>query len=131
MAKRHTMSRYVKSKVWLSILKMSRPNYVCTACSQYFTRKYSGQRHNFNIHSGRSEIMPYIEYMAGRSSGRYLASHPSWYHKQKGSQWNRDYSSENRVIADTTSSFRPKPYSRHILFLLYYPIHRLLRFNKN
>jgi hypothetical protein len=44
--------------------------------------------------------------MAGRSSGRYLASHPSWYRKQKGSQWNSSYPSENRVIAD--SSFRPE-----------------------
>jgi hypothetical protein len=51
--------------------------YVCTACSEHFTRKFSGQRHNFNIHSGRSEIVPYIEYMAGRSSGQYLTSHPS------------------------------------------------------
>jgi hypothetical protein len=46
--------------------------------------------------------------MVGRSSGRYLASHPSWYRKQKGSQWNSSYPSENRVIADTTSSFRPE-----------------------
>jgi hypothetical protein len=44
--------------------------------------------------------------MTGRSSGRYLASHPSWYRKQKGSQWNSSYPSENRVIAD--SSFRPE-----------------------
>jgi hypothetical protein len=87
---------------------VGRPNYVCTVCSEHFTRKYSGKRHNFNIHSGRSEIVPYIEYMTGRSSGRYLASHPSWYRKQKGSQWNSSYPSENRVIADTTSSFRPE-----------------------
>ena len=85
---------------------MSRANYVCTVCSEHFTRKYSGMRHNFNVHSGRSEIVPYIEYMVGRSSGRYLASHPSWYRKQKGSQWNSDYPSENRVIVD--SSFRPE-----------------------
>jgi len=44
--------------------------------------------------------------MVGRSSGRYLASHPSWYRKQKGSQWNSSYPSENRVIA--ASSFRPE-----------------------
>jgi hypothetical protein len=44
--------------------------------------------------------------MAGRSSGRYFASHPSWYRKQKGYQWNSSYPSENRVIAD--SSFRPE-----------------------
>jgi hypothetical protein len=77
--------------------------------SQHFTRKYSANRHNSNIHSGRSEIVPYIEYIVGRSSGRYLASHPSWYHKQKGSQWDRTYPSENRVIADAASSFRPEP----------------------
>ena len=85
---------------------MGRPMHVCATCSEHFTRKYSAKRHNFNIHSGRSEIVPYIEYMVGRSSGRYLASHPSWYRKQKGSQWNSSYPSENRVIAD--SSFRPE-----------------------
>jgi hypothetical protein len=46
--------------------------------------------------------------MAGRSSDRYLASHPSWFAKQKGSQWAHSYTSENHVIADTTSSFRPE-----------------------
>ena len=34
-----------------------------------------------------------------------LASHPSWFHKQKGFQWDRSYPSDNSVIADTTSSF--------------------------
>ncbi|MGC2684760.1 MAG: hypothetical protein WA323_23100 [Candidatus Nitrosopolaris sp.] len=94
---------------------MGRPNYVCTVCSEHFTRKYSGKRHNFNIHSGRSEIVPFIEYMSGRNSGRYLASHPSWFRKQRQFQWDTRYPSENHVIADTTSSFRPEtvlqPYS--------------------
>jgi len=92
---------------------MSRANYVCKVCSEHFTRKYSAKRHNFNIHSGRSEIVPYIEYMAGRSPGKYLASHPSWFRKQKGSQWDRSYTSENHVIADTASSFRPDSMQRH------------------
>ena len=87
---------------------MGRPTHVCSLCSQHFTRKYSAKRHNFNIHAGRSEIVPFIEYMVGRSSGRYLASHPSWYRKQKGSQWNSSYPSENHAIADTASSFRPE-----------------------
>jgi hypothetical protein len=85
---------------------MGRPTYVCATCSERFTRKYSGKRHNFNIHSGRSEILPFTEYMAGRSSGKYMASHPSWFRKRKGLQWDRSYSSENHVIAD--SSFRPE-----------------------
>ena len=87
---------------------MSRPNYVCIAGSQHFTRIYSGQRHNFNVHAGRSEIVPFIEYMVGRSSGRYLASHPSWYRKQRQLQANHSYPSENHAIADTASSFRPE-----------------------
>jgi hypothetical protein len=107
LAECHTVLRYVLTfkKVWLSILEMSRPNYVCTVCSEHFTRRYSGKRHNLNIHSGRSEIVPFIEYMAGRSSGKYLASHPSWYRKQRQLQVNRSYQSET-VVAD--SSFRPE-----------------------
>jgi hypothetical protein len=46
--------------------------------------------------------------MVGRSSGRYLASHPSWYRKQRQLQANHSYPSENRVITDTTSSFKPE-----------------------
>ncbi len=67
----------------------------------------SAKRHNFNIHAGRSEIIPFIEYMVGRSSGRYLASHPSWYRKRH-LQVNHSYQSENHAIADTASSFRPQ-----------------------
>ena len=37
-----------------------------------------------------------------------MASHPSWFLKQKGSQWDRSYPSEYHVIADTASSFRPE-----------------------
>ena len=50
--------------------------------------------------------MSYIEYMVGRSSGQYLASHPSWFHKQRQPEVNHSYQSENRIIAD--SSFRPE-----------------------
>ena len=87
---------------------MGRPTYVCATCSEHFTRKYSGKRLNFNIHAGRSEIVPFIEYMVGRSSGRYLASHPSWYRKQRQLQVIHSYQSESRAIADTASSFRPE-----------------------
>jgi hypothetical protein len=83
---------------------MSRPSYVCTVCSQHFTRKFSANRHNTNVHNGRSEIVPYIEYMVGRSSGRYLASHPSWYRKQRQLQASRSYQSES-IVADTANVF--------------------------
>ncbi|MGC2570595.1 MAG: hypothetical protein WA364_03715 [Candidatus Nitrosopolaris sp.] len=87
---------------------MSRPNYVCTICSEHFTRKYSAYRHDTNIHGGRSEIVPFIEYMAGRSSGRYPASHPSWFRRQRQVHANRSNPSGNHAIADTASSFGPE-----------------------
>jgi hypothetical protein len=53
--------------------------------------------------------------MAGRSSGRYLASHPSWHRKQSQIQANRSYLSDNRVIADTASSLRPETLKQRYL----------------
>ena len=52
--------------------------------------------------------------MAGRSSGRYLASHPSWYRKQRGFQHNRSYQSnfESPTVADAGSSFRPENFQQ-------------------
>jgi hypothetical protein len=46
--------------------------------------------------------------MVGRNSGQYLASHPSWYRKQRQLQVNRSYQSEGRAIADTASSSSPE-----------------------
>jgi len=58
---------------------MDRPSYVCTICSEYFTRKYSGRRHNQNLHNGAAEIVRLIDYLAGRSSGEYRPDNPFWY----------------------------------------------------
>ena len=38
----------------------------------------------FRTFYAKIDIIRSIEYMAGRSSGRYLASHPSWFRKQRG-----------------------------------------------
>jgi hypothetical protein len=62
---------------------MGRPNYVCTTCSEHFTRKYSAKRHNLTIHSnGGGEIVPFLEYLVRRSTGQYHASNPSWYRRR-------------------------------------------------
>ncbi|MGA9151072.1 MAG: hypothetical protein WBZ36_10865 [Candidatus Nitrosopolaris sp.] len=60
------------------------------------------------MHAGSSEIVPYIQYMVGRNSGQYLASHPSWYRKQRQLQVNHSYQYESRAIADAAGSFRPE-----------------------
>jgi len=61
---------------------MRRPNYVCTTCSEHFTRKYSAKRHNITVHHGNGgEIVTLVEYLVGTSSGKYQASHPFWYRR--------------------------------------------------
>lgn len=57
---------------------MGRLSYVCTTCSEHFTRKYSG-RHNQNLHNGAAEIVKLIDYLAGRSSGQYKPDNPFWH----------------------------------------------------
>jgi hypothetical protein len=76
---------------------MGRPSYVCTTCSEHFTRKYSARRHNHNLHNGAAEIVRLIDYLAGRSSGQYLPNSPFWF--------KRSYPNHNigsRTVADST-----------------------------
>jgi len=61
---------------------MGRPNYVCTICSEHFTRKYSAKRHNITVHNNVGKIVPLVEYLVRRSSGRYQAGDPSWYRRR-------------------------------------------------
>ncbi|HYA82025.1 MAG TPA: hypothetical protein VEH06_01060 [Candidatus Bathyarchaeia archaeon] len=62
---------------------MGRPSYVCTICSEHFTRRYSGERHNNNLHNGAAEIVRLIDYLASRSSGHYTANNPFWFKRNK------------------------------------------------
>lgn len=69
---------------------MGRLEYVCTTCEEHFTRRYSATRHNTTIHGNTAEIVSLLEYLVGRSSGRYRASYPFWYRKRR--------SKENRFV---------------------------------
>jgi hypothetical protein len=61
-----------------------RANYVCTLCSQTFTRRLSGERHNVKLHSGMAPIVRLIDYIVGRIEGRYHPSNPLLFrHKDK------------------------------------------------
>jgi hypothetical protein len=64
---------------------------------------------------GGSVIVSFIEYMAGRSAGKYVVSHPSWHRKQRQLQVNRSYPYENYVVVDTASSFRPETLKQRYL----------------
>lgn len=49
---------------------------VCTLCSQDFTRRYSADRHNQNLHHGQGKIVRMIDYVIGRIAGEYDAANP-------------------------------------------------------
>lgn len=75
---------------------MGRLSYVCATCSEHFTRKYSASRHNLNIHDGGAEIVRLIDYIVGRVSGKYLATHPFWYRREQKWQTHSDHTYDNK-----------------------------------
>jgi hypothetical protein len=80
---------------------MGRVTYACATCAEHFTRKYSATRHNLTIHHKRGEIVPLLEYLAGRTSGRYHASHPSWYRRRRGEKRIHNFGHATSAAADS------------------------------
>jgi hypothetical protein len=78
---------------------LAAPNFVCTICSQTFTRKWRGKVHNKNIHSGQGKTVRYIDYIIGRRFGEYLPSDPALYrHKPRStSQITQPVSSDKKI----------------------------------
>ncbi len=83
---------------------MGRISYVCAKCSEHFTHKTSGKRHNLNLHYGRADIVPLIEYIVGRSQGMYTSIHPSWYNKSAQRLETLNTAKGERVIATVPDS---------------------------
>lgn len=46
-------------------------NWACKTCGMYSSRRYSVQRHINTIHSGDGTPIPFVEYLVGRTSGKY------------------------------------------------------------
>ena len=51
---------------------MKLPLYVCVTCAQTFTRGSSARRHNSKLHFSQGIIVQMLEYIIGRSCGRFL-----------------------------------------------------------
>jgi hypothetical protein len=51
---------------------MKLPLYVCVTCAQTFTRGSSAGRHNSKLHFNQGIIVSMLEYIIGRSCGRFL-----------------------------------------------------------
>ena len=63
-----------------------KPNWVCSNCGMWSTRKFSVKRHITNQHGGNAFLVPYIDYLVGRQSGLYAPSaQPEFQYKEKKS----------------------------------------------
>jgi hypothetical protein len=51
---------------------MSKPNWACSGCGMYSSRRWSVERHILNLHGGISNVVPFVDYLVGRKSGFYL-----------------------------------------------------------
>src|SRR6266516_7957869 len=51
---------------------MSKPNWACSSCGMYSSRRWSVERHILNLHDGISNVVPFVDYLVGRRSGFYL-----------------------------------------------------------
>ena len=51
---------------------MSKPNWACSVCGMYSSRRWSVERHILNLHNGSGNVVPFVDYLVGRQSGIYL-----------------------------------------------------------
>jgi hypothetical protein len=56
--------------------------WVCTICSQSFTRNSSAKRHDSNLHEGNADYVRYIDYEIGRIQGKYYQNDPALFKKK-------------------------------------------------
>ena len=106
---------------------MGRITYVCATCAQHFTRGYSADRHNSNLHEGKGIVVRLLDYIVGRISGQFLPNDPLAWRKKKGKEkWNPLFGSNHdnnnnfgsKVIADSMDdvisyeNMIPKPPSK-------------------
>jgi hypothetical protein len=80
---------------------------VCTTCEEHFTRRYSATRHNLAIHNNKGEIVSLLEYIVGRTSGRYTASHPFWYRRHRKEKPIHTFAPGATVADSMEDTFRP------------------------
>jgi hypothetical protein len=84
-------------------MKDIRANYVCTVCSQTFTRKYRGKIHSINLHLGVAPIVRLIDYIIGRIEGHYQPSNPLLYRRRNKIM--------NRKNANTVNEVSPSRFT--------------------
>ena len=63
------------------MVKQKSKTWVCTICSQSFTRNFSAKRHDINLHGGNGEYVRYMDYEIGRVQGKYYQNDPAFFKK--------------------------------------------------
>ena len=84
---------------------MSKALWACSLCGEDFTRRSSAERHRNNIHQGRSSLVRFVEYLAGRASGLYPRpiDPPRLARRGRRPQFGRTSDSSDRTVADSTT----------------------------
>jgi hypothetical protein len=74
------------------------PLYACGTCAAHFTRRYNANRHNKIVHTNKSEIVTFVEYLIGRSERKYLPADPMSYRSKRKSN------NVNTIVHESTNA---------------------------
>src|SRR5947209_5983734 len=85
---------------------MAAINWVCSSCAKHFSRRYTANRHDRNLHEGKGNIVSILDYVVGRMSGQFQSKNPleSRRDKQNGLLFGSKTANNNfgpKVIADS------------------------------
>jgi hypothetical protein len=82
---------------------MGRITWVCATCAQHFTRFYSANRHNENLHNGGGQVVRLLDYMIGAINGKFPPNDPIAEQRRKGTRDNnnRIFGSNSKTLKDT------------------------------
>jgi hypothetical protein len=81
---------------------MGRITWVCATCAQHFTRFYSANRHNENLHNGGGQVVRLLDYMIGATNGKFPPNGPIAEQRRKGARNNnsRIFGSNSKTLKD-------------------------------
>ena len=81
---------------------MGRITWVCATCAQHFTRFYSANRHNENLHNGGGQVVRLLDYMIGAINGKFQPNDPTAeQRRKKGTENNIIFGSNSKMVKDT------------------------------
>jgi hypothetical protein len=69
--------------------------WVCSMCSQNFTRRSSAKRHNYNLHSGNAVIVRPFEYIIGILKGKFPPGTDPLFFRRKNLKYMRRQNADN------------------------------------